>query len=474
MTHYDVLIVGSGVGYGLARKTSAKGLKTALVDRDPPGGTCPNRGCIPSKIWITVADKIREAEQLTSIGAEMTLDSVDFCTIRDRTQDWIKRGQAHKRTYIENDDNIDFYEGEVAEFTGMKTLRVGTTEITADRVVIASGSRPVIPPVEGLEEAGYLTNRNVFDIERLPGSIIIIGGGYIAVEFAHFFSSMGSHVTLLGRNPRLVPRHDEEVSAAILKGLSRYVDIRTDHEVASVTTEGNLKVVTAIDRSSGEEHRFAAQEIMVATGRRSNADMLKPEVTGVEVDGRGWIVTDHHLATNVDGIWAMGDAVNRGQFRHTADMHSRILFINAFTEGHRHVDEHAIPNAVFTWPQVGSVGMTEDQAKEAGLHFHHSKMMYKDVSKGYALGEEEGFIKVLVEVGTDRILGAHMVGPDAATLIQQIVFVMNAGDGSLEPFRWSQVIHPTLSEVVSWVFLSLHHPEDDPMSELGEHVGANR
>ncbi len=474
MPHYDVLIIGSGVGYKLATKTAKQGLRTALVDRDPPGGTCPNRGCIPSKIWITVADKIREADQLARIGAEMTLDSVDFCTIRDRTQDWIRAGQDHKRDYLANDANIDFYEGDVAEFVGNKTLRVGDTEITADRVVIASGSRPVIPPVEGLEEAGYLTNRNVFDIERLPGSIVIIGGGYIAVEFAHFFSALGTKVTLIGRNPRLVPKADEDVSGAILDGLSRYVDVRTDHEVLSVAMEDNLKVVTARDRATGDEVHFAAAEIMVATGRRSNADMLKPEATGVEVDERGWIVADHHLATNVDGIWAMGDAVNRGQFRHTADMHQRIVYINAFTDDHHHLDEHAIPNAIFTWPQVGSVGMTEREAKEAGVHYHHAKMMYKDVSKGYALGEEEGFIKVLVEADTERILGAHMVGPESATLIQQVVNVMNAGDGTYEPFKWSQVIHPTLSGVVNWVFLSLHHPEDDPMSDMGEHIGANR
>jgi dihydrolipoamide dehydrogenase len=228
-------------------------------------------------------------------------------------------------------------------------------------------------------------------------------------------------------------------------------------------------VVTARNRATGEEARIPATEVMVAAGRRSNADLLRPEATGVEVDERGWVVTDHHLATNVDGIWAMGDAVNRGQFRHTADMHQRILYINAFTEDHRHLDEHAIPNAVFTWPQVGSVGMTEREVKEAGLHYHRAKMMYGDVSKGYALGEEEGFIKVLVEDGTDRILGAHMVGPEAATLIQQIVTVMNAGEGTYEPFKWTQVIHPTLSEVVNWVFLRLHHPED-----TGEHPEASR
>jgi dihydrolipoamide dehydrogenase len=474
MPHYDVLIIGSGVGYKLATKMSKLGLRTALVDRDPPGGTCPNRGCIPSKIWITVADKVREAEQLTHLGVEMTVDSVDFCTIRDRTLAWINAGRDHKRDLLKNDANIDFYEGDVGQFVGPKTLKVGDTEITADKVVIASGARPAIPPIDGLEEAGYLTNRNVFDIERLPGSIVIIGGGYIAVEFAHFFSALGVQVTLLGRNPRLVPKADEDVSRAILAGLSRYVDVRTDHEVLSVATEGRLKVVTARDRSTDEEVCISVQEIMVAAGRRSNADLLKPEVTGVEVDGRGWIVTDHHLATTMDGIWAMGDAVNRGQFRHTADMHQRIVYINAFTDDHRHLDEHAIPSAIFTWPQVGSVGMTEGEAKEAGVHYHHAKMMYRDVSKGYALGEEDGFIKVLVEDGTDRILGAHMVGPEAATLIQQIVTVMNAGEGTYEPFKWTQVIHPTLSEVVNWVFLKLHHPEDDPFNEMGEHVGANR
>ena len=474
MPHYDVLIIGSGVGYKLATKTARLGLKTALVDHDPPGGTCPNRGCIPSKIWITVGDKVREAEELAHLGVEMTVDSIDFCTIRDRTWKWINTGRDHKRKLLEADHNIDFHEGDVGQFVGPKTLQVGDTEITADKVVIASGARPAIPPVEGLEEAGYITNRDVFEIESLPGALTIIGGGHIAVEFAHFFSALGTQVTLLGRNHRLVPKADEDVSEAILEGLSKYVDVRTDHEVLSVTTEGGLKIVTARDRATGEEVRIPGKEILVATGRRSNADLLKPEVTGVEVDKRGWVVTDHHLATNVPGIWAMGDAVNRGQFRHNADMHQRIVHINAFTDEHRHLDEHAIPSAIFMWPQVGSVGMTEREVKEAGVHYHHAKMMYRDVSKGYALGEEDGFIKVLVEDGTDRILGAHMVGPEAATLIQQIVTVMNAGEGTYEPFKWTQVIHPTLSEVVAWAFLKLHHPEDDPMSDMGEHMGANR
>jgi dihydrolipoamide dehydrogenase len=165
---------------------------------------------------------------------------VDFCTIRDRTWDHIKSAQAKKRDVISANERIDLFEGRVAEFVGDKTLRVGDIELTADRVVIASGSRPSIPPIEGLEDVGFLTNRNVFDIERLPGSMVIVGGGYIAVEFAHFFSALGSQVTLVGRNPRLLPRADEDVSEAVLNGLSRHVDVRTDHEVLSVTTVGGM------------------------------------------------------------------------------------------------------------------------------------------------------------------------------------------------------------------------------------------
>jgi dihydrolipoamide dehydrogenase len=467
LSHYDVLIIGSGVGYKLATKVANLGLRVALVDRDPLGGTCPNRGCIPSKIWITVADRIREAEETARLGAELYLDSVDFCTIRDRTWDFINSRRTTKARYIEAESNIDHYEG-LGEFVGPKTLRVAGKEITADRVVIASGSRPAIPPIDGLEEVGFLTNRTVFDIERLPASLVIIGGGYVAVEFAHFFSALGTKVTLLGRNERLIPRQDEEVSEAVRKGLSRHVDIHTDHEVLEVRRDDQMKVVTSRERSSGKERTFAAAELMVATGRRSNADLLKTEVTGVELDEGGWIRTNDHLETNVEDIWAMGDAVNRGQFRHTADMHQRIVFINAFTDEDRKLDEHAIPSAVFTWPQVGSVGMTEEQVKERGVHYHHARMAYGDIAKGYALDEDLGFIKVLVEGKTSRILGAQIVGPQAATLIQQVVNAMNAGEGTYEPFKWTQVIHPTLSEVVNWVFLGIHHPENDPMAELGE------
>ena len=467
LTHYDVLIIGSGTGYKLATKVAKLGQRVAIVDRDPLGGTCPNRGCIPSKMWITVADRIREAEDTAKLGAELVLESVDFPTIRERTLEGITSRQVRKMEGVAGDPNIDHFHG-VGTFIGPKTLRVNDQEITADKVVIASGARPAIPPIDGLEEVGYLTNRNVFDIDSLPNSLIIVGGGYIACEFAHFFSALGCKVTLLGRNQRLLPRAEADVSKAVLDGLSEHVHVYTGIEVLRARMDGNLKVVIARDHATGEEVRFAGQQIMVATGRRSNSDLLKPEVTGVEVDDRGWVRTNEFLETNVKGIWAMGDAVNRGAFRHTADMHQRIVFLNAFKGERRAVDEHAIPSAVFTWPQVGSVGMTEEEAKDKGLHYHVGRMRYDDTAKGIALLEDTGFIKVIVEADTERILGAHMVGHDASTLIQQIVTVMNAGEGTYEPFKWTQPIHPTLSEVVSWVFLHVQHPADELELEKGE------
>ena len=346
------------------------------------------------------------------------------------------------------------------EFVGDMRLRVDGKEHTAGRFVIASGARAHVPPVQGIRDVGFLTNEDIFELEALPASMIIVGGGYIACEFGHFMSAMGVEVTLLGRNPRLLPREDPEVSAAVLRGMSRRMRIHTNFEVLSATREGGLKRLAAKDRTSGKVYSFAAEEVLLASGRVSNADILKPQATGVEVDERGWIKTDDYLETTRKGIWAMGDCVNRGQFRHTANYHSGLVWNNMTAKAAKDkvkVDEHAIPSAVFCWPQVGSVGLTAEEAIKRGYHAHVGKAMYHDTAKGFAMGDREAFAKVVVDGATARILGAQIVGPQASVLVQLVVDMMNAEDGTYAPLVRAQVIHPSLAEVVSRAFGALQH-----------------
>jgi dihydrolipoamide dehydrogenase len=346
---------------------------------------------------------------------------------------------------VEHSDQIEFFNTD-GSFISDYTLKVGRRRITADKIVIASGARPLIPPIRDLEKVGYLTSATIFDIQEPPESMLIVGGGYVAAEFAHFFSAVGAEVTVIGRNTRLVPQEEPEVSELLKHRMSDYCQVYTGYEAIRAETKNGLKVIVATDRADGQSHEFTGQEILIAAGRRSNADILKPEKTGVETDEKGWIVTDQFLQTTQEGIWALGDALGKHMFRHTANYHAQVVWTNGFTE-HRHpVDEHAVPHAVFTYPEIASVGMTEEQAKRDHDILVGVKKYY-DTAKGYALGEEDGFAKVIVERETGRILGAHIIGPHAAILVQQFVYVMNTEEQNYLPFARAQTIHPALSEV---------------------------
>jgi dihydrolipoamide dehydrogenase len=461
MNRYDLIVIGTGAGQNVAAQAYSNGLKVAVIDKDPIGGTCLNRGCIPSKVWTSVADVIREAEDSAAIGVHLKLERADYELIRERTWEIVMDGRLPMEKSVNAARNFDFY-NEPAEFVGDMTLKVGKKEITADKIIIASGAKPYIPPIENLENVGYLTNRNIFDLKKLPTSIIIVGGGYIAAEFGHFLSAMGSEVTIVGRNPRLLKREDPEVSNAVLVGMSRRMRVLTNFEALAAGTSKLGKSLVVRHRKDGKEYRLEAEEILIAAGRVSNADLLKPWLSGVEVDDQGWIKTNEHLETTRQNIWAMGDCVNRGQFRHTANYHSDVVYTNALQGGKVKVDEHAIPSAVFSWPQVGSVGLTEQQAIAQGYHIHVGRYNFYDSAKGFAIGDKEAFSKVVVDAESAKILGAHIVGPQASVLVQLVVDLMNAGDQTYMPLARAQIIHPALSEVVVRAFASLKHPEGAP------------
>jgi len=457
-TKFDLIVIGSGAGMNVAANAVAHGLRVAVIDRGPLGGTCLNRGCIPSKVMLYPAEVIRQIEEAQTVGVHARVERVDLDRIMQRVWQIVLDGRREMERGVEHSEQLAFYNTDGA-FVSDYTLAVGDERIAADRIVIAAGARPLIPPVEGLEETGYLTSATVFDLQKPPESLVIVGGGYIAAEFAHFFSAIGTVVTVVGRNPRLVPQEEPEVSALLQARLSRHCQVHTDHEAVRATTRNGRKVLVARDRADGQLHEFAGHEILVAVGRRSNADLLKPEKTGVETDAHGWIVVDPYLRTTKENIWALGDATGKHMFRHTANYEADVVWRNAFT-GHQHpVDERAIPHAVFTYPEIASVGLTEAQALEqAGdQHILVGVKKYQDTAKGYAMGEEDGFVKVIVEEATGRILGAHIIGPHAVILIQSLVYLMNTEQGNYLPLAWAQTIHPALSEVVVGAFGNLRH-----------------
>ncbi len=453
MIEYDAIVIGSGAGMNVVSRASREDMKVAVVDRDPMGGTCLNRGCIPSKVMIHPADIIKSVQEAEKLGVYANVEGIDFDHLMKRTWKIVLQDRHEMEEGVKRDPNVDFY-NQMAEFVSDYTLKVGTKTITAPKVVIASGARPRIPRIEGLGEVGFLTNRNVFDIKEVPDSLLIVGGGYIAAEFAHFFSSVGTKVTVIGRNPRLVPDEEPLISELLKLRLSKFARIYTNHEVISASMEGKEKALIARNLSDDKQYKFKGEEILVAAGRMSNADLLKPENSGVMTDDNGWIRVDKFLMTTKPNIYALGDATGRHQFRHTANYESEIVWANLFQNRRKIVDEHAVPHAVFTHPQIGSVGMREAEAKE-----NHEILVgikrYIDTAKGYAMGEEDGVAKVIVDASSKRILGAHIIGPEASVLIQLVVDLMNAEKGDFLPLTRTQVIHPALSEVVIGAFANL-------------------
>lgn len=455
MEQYDLIVIGSGAGMNVADRARRRGMRVALLENGPLGGTCLNRGCIPSKILIHMADVIRDIEDASRIGMNAKIKELDFNLVRKRMWELVLGDRKGMERAVEADTGLGFFHL-TGHFIGPRTLQVGDKQITAPKIMIAAGVRTKVPNIPGLVESEILTSENVFDIEKLPRQLVVLGGGYKACEFAHFFSAFGTQVTIIGHNPRLLPKEEPEVSDLVKKTMSRYVDVRINQDVVEVNGGRRRRTILCKDRGTGKTDRVDAEEILVTTGVRSNSDLLKPEESGILADKNGYIVVNEYLETNVSGIWAFGDIIGRNMYRHTANYESDVAWSNAFGMQKVKLDEHAIPHAVFSYPQVASVGMTENEARSKGFNVLVGLNMYSNCAKGYAMRDEESFVKVIVQMETRKILGASVIGPHAAILLQPLVYLMNAGDQSIIPIARSQTIHPALSEAVVGAFARLH------------------
>jgi dihydrolipoamide dehydrogenase len=455
MDKFDVIVIGAGAGENVVSAALAEGRKVALVERGPPGGTCLNNGCIPSKMLIYPADVIRMAQDAKAVGVHATLEP-NFAFIMSRMRAFVREERDESIVSLENSKNLTWFK-DTGEFTGDHTLKVGDGTITAPKIVIASGARPLVPPIPGLKETGFIDNISLLDLNEAPKSLIVIGGGYIGCEYGHFFSAMGTDVTIIQRPEVLLNDEDPDVGETVTKAMARYLNVRTGHEATRVAAGNGKKVVYANDRKTGKEVRFEADEILLALGRRSNADLLKPEQAGVETDAKGWIKVNEYLETNVPGIWAMGDATGKHMFRHAANREAGIVTHNMFHEHKVTFDENAVPHAVFTHPQVGVVGLTVADARAKGIKVMAGKAMYSSMAKGVAMANTDGFVKVVVARITGKIMGCSIVGPEAAALVQQVVYLMNCGNGDMAPLYKSMVIHPAISEVVMNAFAALEN-----------------
>jgi mycothione reductase len=465
MKEYDVIAIGTGsavsVVEGMIR--DRPGLKAAVIDKDEPGGICLTRGCIPSKILLYPAEVIRTIERASEFGITAPLRSVDFDRVMGRMRSLIGKDIEAIRQGLTHSPELDYYPA-TAEFVAPYTLQVGSETMRASKIILGLGSEVTVPAIEGLEETGYLTSDTVLRAEKLPASLAVIGGGFIAAEYGHFFASMGSQVTILGRNPQFLPDEDPEVARVAHEALARQLTLLTNHEVVEVRRSfRSKKQVTAVNRATQQRNTISVDEILVATGRGPTTGRLHPEKAGIAVDPQGWIVVNEYLETSQPGIYALGDATGRYLFKHKANYDAKIVYRNLVQGRPEKADYHAVPHAVFTDPEVAGVGWTEPEARRSipPDRLLIGRYRYGDTAKGEAMGltSRPYFVKALVDREGQRIIGAHIVGPHASVLLQEVVNLMYADGQSAQPITEGMHIHPALSEVVERAFLALRPAE---------------
>lgn len=462
---YDLIAVGTGSATNLIDPFLRKNpdARVAIIDKDKPGGICLTRGCIPTKLLTTVADLVRAIERAGEFGIDARIDEVSFERIMARMHAHIDPDIESIGQGLSNHPQIDYFRT-AAEFVAPYTLKVGGNRIQSKLFFLCAGSRPIIPTIDGIDKVPYHTTDTILDIKKRPSRLLIVGGGYIAAEFGHFFSAVGSTVTVIGRNAKFLPDEDPDVSALAAVELRKRLDLRTNQEAIRATQRGAEIELTTRDRSTGNESTVRGDLLLIAAGRTSNGNVLKPEAGGIETHGDGWIRVNDYLETNQPGIWAFGDCIGRYQFKHSANYESGIVFQNALFGGRVVPDYHSVPHAVFTDPEIAGVGMTEPEARAAYPvnDLLVGRYRYEDTAKGQALNVQDMFVKVIAHAGTRKILGAHIIGPQASVLVQEIVNVMNVPGGTFDAVTSHMHIHPALSEVVERAVGALRPVEATP------------
>jgi mycothione reductase len=476
MREFDLIIIGSGSGNSILTE-DYDGLDVAIIDGGTFGGTCLNVGCIPTKMYAYPATLARRAVEADRLGVDVEVRDVRWRQMRDRIFGRIDAISSGGLDYRRSLPHVTVYTEHV-HFIGPRTLCTASgEELTAAQIVVASGSRPVLPEVPGIDLPQVHTSDTVMRIDELPRRVVVVGGGYIGAEFAHVFSSLGSRVTQVNRSHRLLRYHDPEIAERFAREASRQWKLEMGWSLSAIEEsdgEGSAVTVTFRDPEDPElTLRLPADVVLVATGRQPNTDLLHAQTGGLDVREDGLLAVDEHqraLSGGVpaEGVWALGDISSPYQLKHVANAEARTVQHNLLhPDDLRATDHRFVPSAVFTSPQIASVGMTQEEAEEWALE-HGTEITvkvqdYGSTAYGWAMEDRTGLCKLIAEKGTGRLLGAHLVGEEASVLIQPIVQAMSFGLDAHTMARGQYWIHPALTEVVENALLGLEVPEHSPL-----------
>ena len=451
-TEFDVINIGTGSGNSLLTP-EWDNLRVAIVEKDIFGGTCLNRGCIPTKMLVYTADVVSHIQTASKFGIDATVNQVRWPDIVNRVFGRIDSIPPSGKAYRESLDNVRVFTGE-GTFVAPKVIEVNGEHITAEHIVVAAGARPTLPHIDGLDAVDFHTSDTIMRVESVPEHLIIFGGGYIATEMAHVFAAMGSRITMIIRGGRLLAREDEAVSERFTEIYSKRFDVRTHTHIGRVD-QANGEITVKV-KTDGHTHHITGDALLIAIGRTPNGDLMNLGSAGVELDEDGFIITDEYLLTNVPGVWALGDVTNPNQLKHVANAECRAVAHNIIhPDTMRTADLWPIPHAVFADPQVASVGETEQSLRAAGLPYITAVQRYADVAYGWAMEDTDHFCKLIADPNTRQLLGAHIIGPQSSILIQQLIQGMKFGQTVDQMAREQIYIHPALTELVENALLQL-------------------
>jgi pyruvate/2-oxoglutarate dehydrogenase complex dihydrolipoamide dehydrogenase (E3) component len=444
---YDAIVIGTGqAGPPLAVRLGTSGRRTAIIERKLVGGTCVNNGCIPTKTLIASARAAHVARQGADFGVVIEAPiRVDMARVKARKDAIVAQSSAGVTNWLKGTPNVTLIDGH-ARFDGPHSLRVNGTVLEAPEIFINVGGRANVPDMPGINDVPYLTNSSMMDVDFLPEHLIVIGGSYIGLEFAQMYRRFGSRVTVVEMAPRLIAREDEEVSSAIQEILeAEGIAIRLNAQCASAERRGDGVAVTlSCDR---EPREITGSHLLLAIGRVPNTHDLDLHKAGVKTHATGFIEVDDQLRTNVPGIWALGDVNGRGAFTHTSYNDYEIVAANLFDRDPRRVSDRITTYALFIDPPLGRAGMTEREARASGRRALLGKIMMTRVGRARERGETQGFMKVLVDAESKRILGAALLGTEGDEAIHCIIDVMAAG-APYTTLQRTMHIHPTVSELI--------------------------
>jgi pyruvate/2-oxoglutarate dehydrogenase complex dihydrolipoamide dehydrogenase (E3) component len=462
MKQFDAIIVGAGqAGPPLAGRLTAGGMTVALVERKLFGGTCVNTGCIPTKTLIASAYAAHLSRRAAEYGIVRAGDvQIDMPAVKARADTVSANARAGVETFLRRMTGCTVVQGH-ARFESPTSVRVGDERLTAPRIFINVGGRARVPDMPGVDQVGYLTNTSILMLDRTPRHLVVVGGSYVGLEFAQMHRRFGADVTVVEMGPRVIGREDEDVSLEIRNILEgEGISVRTNATCIRLAPDDH-GVMVGVDCTEGPP-QVIGSDVLLAVGRRPNTDDLGLESAGVTTDDRGYISVDDQLATNVAGIWALGDCNGRGAFTHTAYNDFEIVAANLLDGAHRRLSERISAYALYIDPPLGRVGMTETQARATGRPLLIAKRPMSRVGRAVEKGETLGFMKVVADAETKKILGAAILGTGGDEAIHGVLDIMNA-NVTYDVLQRAVPIHPTVSELIPTLLGDMHawpHPRE--------------